>query len=363
VVVGDNRQLALIPGLGPAQDLNLMASQGLPSGGMGRWAQGLNSLFELAHGTPGIPAVMLRDQFRSAPGITDYINEAFYGGRLRIAANPERLRAVPGRAPGLHWTDVRGTARPGPAGGTSNPAEAEAVVAELVSILGGGFDGDVGVIAPFNAQVGEIQLRIQAATNVADRARVDLKVATVDRFQGEERDLVLFSPTVSAASPTTARSFLQRDWRRINVAVSRARVVLHVIGDLDFARRGGIGPLRRLAAHATEPRETRGETDFDSPWERVLYHGMRRRGLEPIPQYAVAGRRLDFALRRADEGWLDVEVDGRRFHTDADGLRKQDDLWRDHQLRALGWRVIRFWVDELDRDLEGCLDGIEAALG
>jgi very-short-patch-repair endonuclease len=135
-----------------------------------------------------------------------------------------------------------------------------------------------------------------------------------------------------------------------------------VIGDLDFARRGGIGPLRRLAAHATEPRETRGETDFDSPWERVLYHGMRRRGLEPIPQYAVAGRRLDFALRRADEGWLDVEVDGRRFHTDADGLRKLDDLWRDHQLRALGWRVIRFWVDELDRDLEGCLDGIEAAL-
>jgi very-short-patch-repair endonuclease len=361
-VVGDNHQLAFIPGLGAAQDRNLMASQGLPSSGMGRWSQGLNSLFDLAHGTPGVPSVMLRDQFRSAPGITGYINEAFYGGRLRVAADPERLRAVPGRSPGLHWTDVRGTARPGPAGGTSNPAEAEAVVAELVSILARGFEGSIGVIAPFNAQVGELQRRIHAVIDPADRERVELKIATVDRFQGEERDLVLFSPTVSAASPTTARSFLQRDWRRINVAVSRARAVLHVIGDLDFARRGGIGPLRRLAAHATEPRETRGETDFDSPWERVLYHGMRRRGLEPIPQYAVAGRRLDFALRRADEGWLDVEVDGRRFHTDADGLRKLDDLWRDHQLRALGWRVIRFWVDELDRDLEGCLDGIEAAL-
>jgi very-short-patch-repair endonuclease len=45
-----------------------------------------------------------------------------------------------------------------------------------------------------------------------------------------------------------------------------------------------------------------------------------------------------------------------------DGGRKRSDLWRDHQLRSMGWGVRRFWVDELNKDMEGCLDLVERDL-
>jgi very-short-patch-repair endonuclease len=57
-----------------------------------------------------------------------------------------------------------------------------------------------------------------------------------------------------------------------------------------------------------------------------------------------------------------LEVDGRQFHETADGRRKQSDYWRDHQLKSLGWRVRRFWVDELARNMEACLDLVERDL-
>jgi len=90
---------------------------------------------------------------------------------------------------------------------------------------------------------------------------------------------------------------------------------------------------------------------------------MRARRLDPTPQYEIAGRRLDFALFGPADVKLDVEVDGRRWHQDADGGRKLDDLWRDHQLRSLGWTVRRFWVDELHSDMEGCVDRLFDDLG
>jgi very-short-patch-repair endonuclease len=89
---------------------------------------------------------------------------------------------------------------------------------------------------------------------------------------------------------------------------------------------------------------------------------MKARGLAPVPQYEIAGRRLDFALFGRGNLKLDVEVDGRAYHQNADGSRKLSDLWRDHQLKSLGWGVRRFWVDELSRDMESCLDLIERDL-
>ena len=359
-IVGDNNQLSFIPGLGAAQDRNLMAAQGLPDRGMGRFAQGLNSLFDLAVGTANVPRVLLRQQFRSASDITDYISENFYGGRLQAAVLESGLNPPQGQKPGLYWSDVPGAYRQ-TTGGTSNPPEAKAVGDQLRKLIKDGYTGSIGIIAPFNAQVTLIEEMI-ADIDAEVRTRVQLKVSTVDRFQGQERDLILFSPTLCASSPQTAKTFIIREWRRINVAISRARAVAHVFGDLSFARVGGIRTLSKLAHRATSPREAQGEGVFDSEWERIVFHALKQRGLSPTPQYPIAGRRLDFALKGAEGQMLDLEVDGRRWHMDADGLRKVGDVWRDHQLKSLGWKVRRFWVDELDKDMERCLDIIERDL-
>ncbi len=364
VVVGDDRQLAFISQIGVAQDRNLMATQELPPTGMGRYSQGRKSLFDFANSTPGVAAVMLRDQYRSTEGIVDYINSSFYQGKLRVSASPNGFKVPEGAKAGLTWSDVPGQASPHADRPNVNPAEVKAITAHLRKLLiDQGYDGSVGVISPFRVQVAALQAALRGALPEALWDKALLRVSTVDGFQGQERDLILFSPTVHASSATTAKTFLQRDWRRLNVAISRARAVAHVFGDLAFARAGSIKSLSRLAAHATEPRSKRGESIFDSEWERVTFHALKERGLDPTPQYDIAGRRLDFALFGNNGVKLDLEVDGRIWHQDIDGNRKLDDHWRDHQMESLGWKVRRFWVDELKKDMEGCIDLIEQDLG
>ena len=363
VIVGDDRQLAFIPQLGIAQDRNLMSAQRLPKTGMGRFAQSRKSLFDLARSTPDVPAVFLRDQYRSAADIVSYINQDFYGGKLRVAADQHGLRVPTTTRPGLHWTHVPPEAHAEHARGNVNVAETRAIVTHLEQVLlKQGYDGSVGVISPFRPQVAALAEEIGERIPKERQLAADLRVGTVDAFQGQERDLILFSPVVHRRIPPSAVAFLQKDWRRLNVAVSRARAVAHVFGDLDFAQSGVVRRLQNLAARATELRKPTAEGVFDSTWERRVYEALRAREFNPKPQYEIAGRRLDFALFGADGIKLDVEVDGRWWHQDIDGNRKLDDHWRDHQLRSLGWKVRRFWVDELERDLESCLDLIERDL-
>ncbi len=116
----------------------------------------------------------------------------------------------------------------------------------------------------------------------------------------------------------------------------------------------------RLEEAAGRPRRRR--EGFDSDWERRVDAALRRRGLNPFPQYPVGSRSLDFALD--PEGVkLDLEIDGVRWHTDQDGNRKIADTLRDRELIARGWRIRRFWVHELAADLEKCIDLVERDLG
>ena len=362
MVVGDPKQLSFIPGLSIARERNLMSASGLPVRGMGRYAQSRRTVFDLAARASEGGGTLLRRQFRSAPAIVDYISSAFYGGRLESGRDEAEFTAPPGMRPGLAWTHVAGTIAPAPGGGTANPSEADAIAGELARLRAEGYDGSIGIVAPFNAQARAIMAAVDATVPPDWQRARELRIGTVDAFQGQERDLIVFSPTVCERAPASMRTFVQRDWRRINVAISRARAVAHVMGDIEFARSGGIRSLARLAARATEPRARDATADtFDSEWERRLDAAMREFGLRPQPQYPIAGRRLDFALFRGDVK-LDVEVDGRRWHTDADGQRKAGDVFRDAQLRALGWTVRRFWVDELDADMGACVERIERDL-
>ena len=363
VIVGDDRQLAFISQIGIKQDRNLMVANGLPARGTGRFSQGRKSLFDLARSTPDVPAIMLRDQYRSAEDIVGYINDAFYGGKLRVSANLNAMKLPKGRKPGLAWTHVPGPATASHDTQNINKNEVLAVVAEVNKlILEDEYEGSVGIIAPFRSQVHELEKALRAAIPEARWQSAELRVGTVDGFQGQERDVILFSPTVHACIKSTAVTFIQRDWRRLNVAISRARAVVHIFGDLDYARSGAIGQLRNLAARATEPRSSVGESVFDSEWERIVFHALKQRGLDPKPQHHILGRRLDFALFGEGGIKLDLEVDGRKWHQDTDGNRKIDDHWRDHLMRSAGWRVRRFWVDELKQDMERCLDLVERDL-
>lgn len=360
VIVGDPQQLAFIPGLGRGAEHALMDAAALPRKGRARLAQSRNSLFAFVQLRPSAQRIFLADQFRSAPQIVDYLGGEFYDGRLKWRRDAADFRPPNGYKPGLSWEDVQGrTSRED--GGNINAREAERIIALLDQLAkDASFKGSVGVIAPFNAQVALIQRNAQAKLTKTDHDRLSLRIGTVDRWQGGEADVILFSLVLAPGAQQSARTFVRRERRRINVAISRARALCIVVGDLAYSQGCDIPHITYLARRANEswspPRPP-----FDSLWERRLDTAMRGRGLKPIPQYPVGSRYLDFAID-PDGIKLDVEVDGRRWHEGPDGGRKVADRLRDAELTARGWRVIRFWVHELEQDTEGCLERIEREL-
>lgn len=361
IIVGDPMQLRFIPSLGKSAEHALMDAAGLPPKGRASVAQSVNSLFDFSDRRPVARRIFLADQFRSAPAIVDYLNADFYGGRLINRKEDSDFKTPSDYKPGLAWEDVPGHVTRNESGNI-NKLEAERIAA-LVRRLADdkAFKGSVGVISPFNSQVAEIQTAIGVAVSDKDCDRLNLLVATVDKWQGAETDVVFFSLVLAGGSPMSAKSFLQKERRRLNVAVSRARAVCVIVGDLSYARTCGIRHIEFLAKRATTPWSPPKLGLFDSEWERRLDTAMRARGWQPHSQYPVGTRYLDFALL-ANGRKLDIEVDGRRWHTDASGNRKVADILRDREMRTRGWDVMRFWVHELARDMEGCLDRIQQKL-
>jgi hypothetical protein len=74
VIVGDPMQLSFVPQLSRQQEHALMDAAQLPKTGRSSIAQSVNSLFDFAEKRPISQRLFLADQFRSAPGIVDYVN-------------------------------------------------------------------------------------------------------------------------------------------------------------------------------------------------------------------------------------------------------------------------------------------------
>ncbi|HEX9603680.1 MAG TPA: AAA domain-containing protein, partial [Myxococcales bacterium] len=186
------------------------------------------SLFERVAQARPDAMVTLAEQHRMNERIMRYPSDALYGGRLR--AHPSVARHALDEAP-LEVIDTagRGFDEETPEGSESkvNPGEAELAAAEAQRLLDRGVaPRDVAVIAPYDAQVQLLRQRLAA--------HPDLEVDTVDGFQGREKEAVIVSLTRS--NEAGELGFLA-DIRRINVALTRARKKLVVVGDGATVRR------------------------------------------------------------------------------------------------------------------------------
>lgn len=230
VIIGGPKQLSHISTLSKKQDLSLLQKYGV---GMG-WSYSANSLYAMASGlTSPEQIVQLRDHHRSFGDIIEFSNAEFYDGRLRVATNYDRLRCPRNVEAGIRWVNVVGkTLRP-PAGGAYNDAEAAAIVNEIRRLVtDNGYTGTVGVVTPFRAQAERIRSAIERNPELMSAlAKNDFLVDTVHKFQGDERDLMFFSPVISQGTPQGTLGFLKKTGNLFNVAITRARAVLVVVGD------------------------------------------------------------------------------------------------------------------------------------
>lgn len=117
-----------------------------------------------------------------------------------------------------------------------NEAEAETITSLLKSVLS---DHDissiksVGIISPYNGQVQLLKLMIACDVSIRDllrKTRVSLEIKSVDGYQGRERDVIFFS---AVRSNRKDRIGFLHDWRRMNVALTRAKSALLIVGDFD----------------------------------------------------------------------------------------------------------------------------------
>lgn len=176
---------------------------------------------------------MLDQTWRLHPGICRFISEAFYDGRLQSHPQTHKQRV---KAPGPLITRESGVVfLPVPhSGNVQGSLEEVQVVAELIQELLGSsaWSGkrksaypltleDILVVAPFNYQVRLLQEELGA----------DARVGTVDKFQGQEADVVIVSLASSKIedSPRGAEFLLEPN--RLNVAVSRAKSLAIIVGN------------------------------------------------------------------------------------------------------------------------------------
>ncbi len=248
VLVGDPNQLPMV-------------SQGVHPKGAS--ASALEHLIGDAITVPADRGLFLDVTRRLHPAINDYISQTFYDGRLTAHPTTEGQRvggldlAVAGS--GVRWVPVdhRGN-------GPRSREEAEVVATLVGSLVGRDWttaDGerrpiavdDVIVVAPYNAQVAEIQAAL--LRTIGQRGNV----GTVDKFQGREGAVAIYSMASSSREDAPRDMNFLYSRNRLNVAVSRARALAIVVASPRLLEAGcrtpdqmhAVSALCSLVEHAT----------------------------------------------------------------------------------------------------------------
>lgn len=186
----------------------------------------------------------LNRQGRMHPDIASFTNRFFY---VHENILPVPLPHQQEKSTTPRMVFIPATAgRTGVASSRSNAAEARIVAQELQRVYdeyGDSFDPNttVGVIVPYRNQIAQIR---RAIATLAIPALTQISIDTVERYQGSQRDVIIFSFTVSRLHELdflTASTFTDTDGtavdRKLNVALTRARRELILTGNPDLLRR------------------------------------------------------------------------------------------------------------------------------
>jgi very-short-patch-repair endonuclease len=335
-VIGDDQQLPAITTIGDVEE-DTLAHKFDVHEHLGLIGHASNDVYKAA--VDSLPrrradVVFLEEHFRSHPQIIGFSNRHIYQYRLRLRKNPEwgsRL-PVPG---GVHRIHVSGQAQQGSRGRSwVNHVEAQKVV-KLIQRLreSDSRSLSLGVVTPFSAQKEFIRDQL---SNV-DLAS-DILVDSAHGFQGDERDIMIFSPVVARGITPSACRWVESPPNLINVALTRAREALFVVADIDFCKRQE-GILRQLAKYVDEIQLLRDT----SKAELELFSWMVVEGITPEVHPHVGDLEVDFVLKSNTGQKIAIEVDGKDFHED----RIEQDKARDVYLKGQGFKVIRFAAREV----------------
>lgn len=373
VIIGDPKQLSHITGLSNQQDRNLLTRHEVNA----KWSYNAISLYDYAASIcHPINIIQLKDHHRCHGEIIEFSNKEFYQGTLRVATNYNRLRKE--NQLGVRWIDIKGnTCRPH-SGSAYNEKEVNCIIEQLKHLVANNYRGSIGVVTPFKAQSERINRTLEKETYLYNSllSNNHFLADTVHKFQGDERDLIIFSTVISSGVLPGAISFLKNTGNLFNVAITRAKSTLIIVGDEESCLHSGVSYLEHFVAYVRKS-EKNTFTSIDptkdygleyptldsrflvSEWEKILYTALYKSGIKTHPQYSIDKYYLDLALFHNGK-CLDIEVDGERYHRSWNGELCYRDQLRNQRLFELGWDVKRFWVYEIRDNLPWCIEQIKA---
>ena len=218
VLVGDHQQL------GPVIMNKKAATAGLNQ-----------SLFERLV-ILGCSPIRLQVQYRMHPCLSEFPSNMFYEGSLQNGVTmQERIRRdvdfpwPVADSPMMFWSNLG--AEEISASGTSylNRTEAQNVEKIVTRFFKAGVQpGDIGIITPYEGQRSYVVSSMQATGSFKKENYKDVEVASVDAFQGREKDFIILSCVRS--NDHQGIGFLS-DPRRLNVALTRAKYGLVILGN------------------------------------------------------------------------------------------------------------------------------------
>jgi len=210
-------------------------------------------------------SVLLSVQYRMHPSISAFSSAVFYDGLLSTPSFLSQLRNFPitfqealptiDKELGVRFVNI---------GGQTNESKGEKVLVNTEAVNGiidenfsysneaevtyiiqllkrvfkeelktGVFTSTIGIVTPYSAQVALLKSRMANDAefrSLVQQHPVIIEVKSVDAYQGRERDIIIFSAVRSNYGNKIG--FL-KDWRRMNVALTRAKSGLIVVGDME----------------------------------------------------------------------------------------------------------------------------------
>lgn len=326
VVIGDPEQLPAIPHLSADAEAALAEKFDVPEDVSALLGHAHNDVYHasvkvLPHGRHDV--IALTEHYRSHPLIIGFSNHHVYQTRLQLRTDPTVLRDAPFGS-SVYGKNVRGTCRRGERNRSwINEPECEAVC-DLVRRLRNDEAGaglSVGVVTPFRAHADAIKSGLDAAGIIEG-----ITVGAVHSFQGDERDIMFFSPVVAQGMTDGAARWVEDPKNLINVAVTRARKAFFLVADFAACRQcpGILGDLVRYVDTCEKLRASSSE-------ELELFSWMVLQGWKPEVHRKEGEIEVDFVMTNQGRR-LAIEVDGAQH-----GRRQLADAARDTFLRGQGY--------------------------
>ena len=369
VVAGDDRQLPPTSFFGRQSATDEDAEEEEVDTAL---TQNIESILDVVKATP-IREELLRWHYRSRDArLIAFSNSNIYG---------EALTAFPGintSSPILHHL-VDAQPMPGRRH-TSHPDEVGKIIDLVLDQAREHPEESLGVIAFGSDHANNIEDTLRRKLReledhslddfFSEEAQERFFVKNIERVQGDERDVIILSVGYhKAADGSLPYRFgplnQQGGERRLNVAITRARSRIHLVSSFSHhdmepgkSEARGVELLRQYLEFADSGGLHLKETAREAPlnaFELDVMNRLSNRGIPVIPQYGVAGYRIDFACQHPDYPGrmvLAVEADGASYHS-AYTARERDRL-RQENLENKGWRFHRIWSTAWfrNRDIE-----------